>query len=146
MQDTLNRLHVLKTAAYERSVNVAALFSHALGPDWRSTFNAIGDASTAPVKKPHPQVYLQMLNAHQRTPLLDWVVSGDSLPTKRPDPACILACLDRFAYGAPDRVITDLSALLRQPGRWTNNAEVHGYDSRQWHSTSQPISASAWFT
>jgi HAD superfamily hydrolase (TIGR01509 family) len=97
LQDTLSRLHVLKTAAYEDAVNtgavvlrpgvlallsqaraqglqlaiatttspanIAALLRHALGPDWRSTFTAIGDASTAPVKKPHPQVYLQMLDA-----------------------------------------------------------------------------------
>ena len=32
-----------------------------MGPDWRSHFLAIGDASSSPVKKPHPQVYLQVL-------------------------------------------------------------------------------------
>ena len=44
-------------------VNVSALLRRALGPDWRLNFSAIGDASTAPLKKPHPQVYLQMLTA-----------------------------------------------------------------------------------
>jgi HAD superfamily hydrolase (TIGR01509 family) len=97
LQDTLNRLHALKTAAYEGAVNsgavalrpgvrellltahaqglqlaiatttspanIAALLRRALGPDWRLYFTAIGDASTAPLKKPHPQVYLQMLAA-----------------------------------------------------------------------------------
>ena len=95
--DTLDRLHTLKTAAYEAAVqdgavhirpgvlrlmdeaaragirlaiatttspvNVAALLGKAIGSDWRSHFVAIGDASTAPQKKPHPQVYLQMLQA-----------------------------------------------------------------------------------
>lgn len=96
-QETVNRLHELKTAAYESSVNegavslrpgvlklmdealaqgvklaiasttspvnIAALLRRAVGPNWQMNFAAIGDASTAPVKKPHPQVYLDMLAA-----------------------------------------------------------------------------------
>jgi HAD superfamily hydrolase (TIGR01509 family) len=96
-QETLNRLHELKTAAYESAVNdgavtlrpgvlklmdeaqgaglqlaiatttspvnIAALLHHAMGPVWRLNFSVIGDAATAPIKKPHPQVYLQMLDA-----------------------------------------------------------------------------------
>lgn len=99
LSDSINRLHELKTAAYEAAVNsgavqlragvlalmeqaqaaglqmaiatttspvnIAALLRRALGADWRLNFSAIGDASTAPVKKPHPQVYLQMLDAMQ---------------------------------------------------------------------------------
>jgi len=95
--DTIDRLHEIKTAAYESAVqdgavslrpgvlrlmdeaaragirlaiatttspvNIAALLSKAIGLDWRTHFVAIGDASTAPHKKPHPQVYLQMLAA-----------------------------------------------------------------------------------
>ena len=34
-----------------------------------------------------------VLDSHQLTPLLDWVVSGDTLPTKKPDPAGIASCL-----------------------------------------------------
>ncbi len=97
LNDSVNRLHELKTAAYEEAVNagavslrpgvlklmdealaqglqlaiatttspvnIAALLRRAVGPDWRLNFTAIGDASTAPIKKPHPQVYLQMLAA-----------------------------------------------------------------------------------
>ena len=97
VRDTLDRLHLVKTAAYEAAVNdgavdlrpgvlrlmdealkaglrlaiatttspvnIAALLRRAIGSDWRSHFAAIGDASTAPLKKPHPQVYLQMLAA-----------------------------------------------------------------------------------
>ena len=97
LTETVNRLHELKTAAYEGAVhggavelrpgvlplihaaleqglqlaiatttspvNVAALLRRAMGSDWRTHFAAIGDASTAPRKKPHPQVYLHMLQA-----------------------------------------------------------------------------------
>jgi HAD superfamily hydrolase (TIGR01509 family) len=96
-QEAVQRLHSLKTAAYEAAVNdgqvqlrpgvlsllaqarsqglqlaiatttsppnIAALLRRALGPDWRSQFAAIGDAETAPIKKPDPQVYLQVLEA-----------------------------------------------------------------------------------
>ena len=99
VRDTIDRLHALKTAAYEAMVqngavelrpgvlrlmsealaqglrlaiatttspvNIAALLRRAIGPDWRTHFAAIGDASTAPLKKPHPQVYQQMLTALQ---------------------------------------------------------------------------------
>lgn len=95
VRDTVERLHALKTAAYERAVqggavqlrpgvlrliesasqaglqlaiatttspvNIMALMRAAIGPDWRQYFTVIEDASTAPVKKPHPQVYLQTL-------------------------------------------------------------------------------------
>ena len=99
VQDTIARIHELKTAHYEACVNsggvalrpgvlslihealaknlrlaiatttspvnIAALLRKAIGPDWRQYFVAIGDASSAPLKKPHPQVYAQMLRALQ---------------------------------------------------------------------------------
>ncbi len=55
----------LSIATTTSPVNIAALLRHAMGTDWRLNFSAIGDASTAPIKKPHPQVYLQMLDALQ---------------------------------------------------------------------------------
>ncbi|MBT9457954.1 MAG: HAD-IA family hydrolase [Burkholderiaceae bacterium] len=92
---TIDRLHEIKTAAYERRVaagalqlrpgvqalieaapaaglrlaiatttspvNIAALLRRTLGPDWAYRFAVIEDASTAPLKKPHPQVYRQTL-------------------------------------------------------------------------------------
>lgn len=51
----------LAIATTTSPVNIAALLRTALGPDWRSRFLAIGDASSSPVKKPHPQVYQQVL-------------------------------------------------------------------------------------
>lgn len=97
VNDTIARIHEIKTAHYEAAVNsgavalrpgvlalieaaqadglqlaiatttspvnIAALLRQAMGPNWRYSFVAIGDASSAPLKKPHPQVYLQMLEA-----------------------------------------------------------------------------------
>lgn len=51
----------LAIATTTSPVNIAALLRKAIGEDWRSHFLAIGDASSAPIKKPHPQVYLQVL-------------------------------------------------------------------------------------
>jgi HAD superfamily hydrolase (TIGR01509 family) len=95
LEDTIDRLHAMKTAAYEQAVqdggvalrpgvlrlmseaqseglalaiatttspvNIAALLRRHLGDEWASTFIVIEDASTAPNKKPHPQVYQQTL-------------------------------------------------------------------------------------
>ena len=94
--DTIDRLHAIKTAAYENAVqqghvqlrpgvlalieaahaeglklaiatttspvNIAVLLRGAIGPDWKDMFAVVEDASTAPKKKPHPQVYLQTLS------------------------------------------------------------------------------------
>jgi HAD superfamily hydrolase (TIGR01509 family) len=99
VQDTVARMHELKTAAYERAVqdgavqlrpgvlrlidsaheaglalaiatttspvNISALLRAAIGPDWANYFQVIEDASTAPIKKPHPQVYMQTLKRLQ---------------------------------------------------------------------------------
>ena len=95
LKDTIDRLHSMKTAAYENAVqsgavqlrpgvlnliqkahqaglrlaiatttspvNIAVLLRNAIGPDWKELFAVIEDASTAPKKKPHPQVYTQTL-------------------------------------------------------------------------------------
>ena len=60
----------LAIATTTSPVNISALLRQAIGADWRSLFAVIEDASTAPIKKPHPQVYLQTLQrmgllAHQ---------------------------------------------------------------------------------
>jgi phosphoglycolate phosphatase len=45
-----------------------------------------------------------VLDAHQITPLLDLIVSGDTLPTKKPDPAGVAFCLRTFGV-EPDRAL-----------------------------------------
>ncbi len=111
LADTVQRIHDLKTAAYERQVhdgalrlrpgvlaliesahaaglrlaiatttspaNIAALLRRAIGPDWADTFEVIEDASTAPHKKPHPQVYRQTL-ARLRLPAAACLAFEDS--------------------------------------------------------------------
>jgi HAD superfamily hydrolase (TIGR01509 family) len=96
MDDAIERMHALKTAAYECAVqegavqlrpgvlalleaahkaglrlaiatttspvNIAALLRGAIGPNWAEMFTVVEDASTAPNKKPHPEVYLQTLS------------------------------------------------------------------------------------
>jgi beta-phosphoglucomutase-like phosphatase (HAD superfamily) len=71
----------LAIATTTSPVNIAALLRQAIGPHWRLDFAAIGDASTAPVKKPHPQVYLQMLRTLQlpATACLAFEDSGNGL-------------------------------------------------------------------
>lgn len=51
----------LAIATTTSAVNVAALLTSALGPNWRHHFVAVRDASNAPLKKPHPQVYQRAL-------------------------------------------------------------------------------------
>ena len=58
----------LAIATTTSPVNIGALLRPVLGPDWRLHFAAIGDASTAPLKKPHPQVYEQVLRAIGKPP------------------------------------------------------------------------------
>lgn len=72
---------LLAIATTTSPVNIAALLRKAIGPYWRQYFSAIGDASTAPIKKPHPQVYLQMLQALQmpRAACLAFEDSGNGL-------------------------------------------------------------------
>jgi len=111
LQDTIGRLHELKTEAYEgmvndghvslrpgvlriiesahdqgtglaiatttSPVNIAALLRKSIGPHWRSLFGVVEDASTAPRKKPHPQVYLQTLQ-RMGMPAVDCLAIEDS--------------------------------------------------------------------
>src|ERR1700690_721321 len=51
----------LSIATTTTPANIAALLRSTLGNDWSAKFEVIEDASTAPRKKPHPQVYLQTL-------------------------------------------------------------------------------------
>jgi HAD superfamily hydrolase (TIGR01509 family) len=52
----------LAIATTTSPVNVSSLLRRAIGGDWRLYFPVVCDASTAPLKKPHPQVYRQVVN------------------------------------------------------------------------------------
>lgn len=166
LQETVDRLHELKTAAYERTVNdgavslrpgvlklmdeamrqglqlaiatttspvnIAALLRRAVGADWRLNFSAIGDASTAPIKKPDPQVYLQMLAALQLAPAqcLAFEDSGNGLRSATAAGLATLITPTRFTahhdFSAAMRVVPDLS-------------QVDLAQLRHWHAQSQPV-------
>ena len=166
LSDTVNRLHELKTAAYEAAVNggavslrpgvlklmdearaqglqlaiatttspvnIAALMRRAIGADWRLNFTAIGDASTAPIKKPHPQVYLQMLAALKLGPA-DCIALEDSSNGLRAATAAGLATVitpttytAHHDFGAALRVVPDLSQVnLAQLRHWHAEHQTH---------------------
>ncbi|MHB8951244.1 MAG: HAD-IA family hydrolase [Rhodoferax sp.] len=166
LNDTVNRLHELKTAAYEAAVNdgavslrpgvlmlmdealaqglqlaiatttspvnIAALMRRAVGADWRLNFTAIGDASTAPIKKPHPQVYLQMLETLRLKPS-DCIALEDSSNGLRSATAAGLATVitptaytAHHDFGAALRVVPDLSQVnLAQLRHWHAEKQTH---------------------
>ncbi|MCW2311990.1 HAD-IA family hydrolase [Rhodoferax antarcticus] len=165
LTDRINRMHELKTAAYESAinagavalrpgvlelmdealseglqlaiatttspVNIAALLRRAIGPDWRLNFAAIGDASTAPIKKPHPQVYLQMLDALQ-LPAAHCLAFEDSSNGLRAATAAGLqtivtpsAFTSHHDFSGALRVVPDLSHVtVAQLREWQNSAQA----------------------
>lgn len=165
LQDTVNRLHELKTAAYESAVNegavslrpgvlklmdealtqgvqlaiatttspvnITALLRRAVGLDWRLNFTAIGDASTAPIKKPHPQVYLQMLAALKLKPAqcLAFEDSNNGLRSATAAGLATLITPTRYTahhdFTGAMRVVPDLG-------------QVDLAQLRRWHAESQP--------
>jgi len=72
-----------------------------LYPQVRETLHALRAAGVKLVVMTNKEGrYTQtVLDAHQMTPLFDLVISGDTLPVKKPNPAGIDHCLQRF--GAP---------------------------------------------
>ncbi|MDO8699698.1 MAG: HAD-IA family hydrolase [Rhodoferax sp.] len=164
LQDAVNRLHEIKTAAYESAVNdgavclrpgvlklmdealeqglqlaiatttspvnIAALLRRAVGADWRLNFVAIGDASTAPIKKPHPQVYLQMLAALDRQPGQCLALEDSSNGLRSAVAAGLATLITPTAYTAHHdfatamRVVPDLSHVdLGQLRLWHAQAQ-----------------------
>ena len=162
LQETINRLHELKTAAYESAVNdgavtlrpgvlklmdealsqglqlaiatttspvnISALLRRAVGLDWRLNFTAIGDASTAPIKKPHPQVYLQMLAALQLAPAQCLAFEDSSNGLRAASAAGLATLITPTRYTAHH----DFSAALRVV---PDLSQVSLAQLRHWHAT-----------
>ena len=104
----------LAIATTTSPVNIAALLRKAIGPDWRTYFSVVEDASTAPVKKPHPQVYLQTLqrmglDASQCLAIED---SANGLQAARAAGLATIITPNRFtqnhSFGGALRVLPDL--------------------------------------
>ncbi len=118
----------LAIATTTTPVNIAALLRGPLGEHWREYFAAIGDAATAPLKKPHPQVYLQVL-AELDLPAHACLVIEDSSNGLRAATAAGLATLittNRYTlhhdFGDALRVVPDLRQVtLAQLRDWQNS-------------------------
>jgi phosphoglycolate phosphatase len=77
-----------------------------LYPQVRETLTALRaqGVKLAVVTNKESRYTAAVMDAHQLAPLFDRVVSGDTLPTKKPDPAGIQSCLSLFQV-APERAL-----------------------------------------
>jgi phosphoglycolate phosphatase len=80
-----------------------------------------------------------VLDAHQLAPMFDRVVSGDSLPTKKPDPAGIRSCLAQFQVPAARALFVGDSSIDVATAR---NAGVLVWAVPYGYNMGQPIEAS----
>ena len=81
-----------------------------------------------------------VLDAHQLTPLLHQVVSGDTLPTKKPDPAGIHLCLAQFGIVPARALFVGDSSIDVATAR---NAGVAVWALPYGYNMGQPIEACA---
>ena len=81
-----------------------------------------------------------VLNAHQLMPLLDHVVSGDTLPSKKPDPAGIASCLAEFGVAQSRALFVGDSSIDVATAR---NAGVAVWALPYGYNMGQPIAACA---
>lgn len=115
----------LGIATTTSSVNIAALLGRAMGPDWRLAFAAIGDGASAPLKKPDPQVYFQVLATLKLAPsqCLALEDSGNGLRAATAAGLATLITPTRYTAGNDFRdalrVVSDLSQVdLAQLRHW----------------------------
>lgn len=79
-----------------------------------------------------------VLAAHDLEPMFDRVVSGDTLPTKKPDPAGIQSCLTQFQVDAPRALFVGDSSIDVASAR---NAGVPVWALPYGYNMGQPIEA-----
>lgn len=117
----------LAIATTTSTANIEALLGRALGSNWRQVFDVVEDASTAPIKKPHPQVYVQAL---QRLGLMGyqcWAIedSSNGVQAARAAQMPVLVTPNVFTVkhnlGPAHRVIPSLE-------------DVSVYTLRAWHA------------
>lgn len=81
-----------------------------------------------------------VLAAHQLGPLFDRVISGDTLPVKKPDPAGVLACLEQFQVPAGRALFVGDSSIDAATAR---NAGVPVWLLPYGYNMGQPVEACA---
>lgn len=130
MDEALSQGMQLAIATTTSPVNIAALLRNAVGSDWRRRFTAIGDASTAPLKKPHPQVYLQVLAELSVTPAQCLTFENCSNGLRAATAAGLSSVITPTRYTAQQdfsgalRLLPDLSHVtLAQLRRWHGQSQ-----------------------
>lgn len=115
----------LAIATTTSPVNIAALLGRALGPDWRTHFAAIGDGASAPLKKPDPQVYQQVLATLRLAPAQCLALEDSGNGLRAATAAGLATLITPTRYSARDDfdaamcVVRDLSQVdLAQLQRW----------------------------
>ena len=123
----------LAIATTTTPTNIAALLQATIGSHWRTLFAVIEDAATAPLKKPHPQAYLQTLQRLQ-LPATACLVFEDSANGLQATTAAGLATIvTPTSYTAQHdfqgalRVLPNLAGVtLAQLQAWHENAASPG--------------------
>lgn len=136
MNEALAQGLQLAIASTTSPANIAALLSRAMGPDWRLNFAAIGDGASAPVKKPDPQVYLQVLEALQLEPTQCLALEDSSNGLRAATAAGLATLITPTRYTAHN----DFNAALRVVA---DLSQVDLAQLRHWHAQSQWATATA---
>jgi len=113
-----------------------------LYPQVRETLVALRarGVKTAVVTNKEGRYTATVLNAHHLMPLLDTVISGDTLPTKKPNPAGIHHCLTQFGVPAQRALFVGDSSIDVATAR---NANVTVWALPYGYNMGQPIEACA---
>lgn len=111
-----------------------------LYPQVRETLVALRERGVklAVVTNKESRYTATVLDAHRLTPLFDRVVSGDSLPTKKPDPAGIRSCIEQFGATAERALFVGDSSIDVATAR---NAGVRVWALPYGYNMGEPITA-----
>lgn len=113
-----------------------------LYPKVRETLQALReqDVKLAVVTNKETRYTEVVLDAHQLTPLFDMVVCGDTLDTRKPEPAGVLRCLARLGVSRERSLFVGDSSIDVATGR---NAGVAVWALPYGYNMGRPIMASA---
>ncbi len=109
-----------------------------LYPQVRETLQALRAAGVklAVVTNKERRYTHVVLDAHQLTPLFDRVISGDTLPVKKPDPAGIVECLKQFGVSSDRALFVGDSSIDVATAR---NADIAVWALPYGYNMGQPI-------
>lgn len=110
-------------------------------PHAREVLAALGERGVhrALVTNKEQRFTQPVLRRHGLRPLLDRVVCGDTLPTKKPDPAGVHACLHAFGVPASRAVFVGDSSIDVATAR---NAGIAAWALTHGYNMGEPIAAS----